>query len=70
MFVCVSFLETTIFTEKFKGEDVLLLRIALIPEFKRLYTVNYTRFCNDYQQSTRTIVASMWITFEESMLLT
>ena len=29
-----------------------------------------TRFPNDNQQSTRTIVASVWINFEESKLLT
>jgi ATP-dependent DNA helicase PIF1 len=44
---------------KFKGEDVLLPRIRMIPkdmsfEFKRLQCA--THFCNDHQQSIKKIV--------------
>lgn len=57
---------------KFKGEEVLLPRIPMIPIYAiriRTFAVpGATRFRNDYQQST--IVASVWIKFGESMLLT
>jgi hypothetical protein len=54
-----NFIEATILNGKFKGEDVLLPRIRMIPtdmsfEFKRLQCA--THFCNDHEQSTKNIV--------------
>lgn len=65
-------IEATILNGKFKGAEVLLPRIPMIPIYAiriRTFAVpGATRFRNDYQQST--IVASVWIKFGESMFLT
>ncbi|GBP30874.1 hypothetical protein EVAR_91615_1 [Eumeta japonica] len=69
-------MEATILTGKFKDENVLLPRVPMIPtdmpfEFKHLpFPLRLALAIIMYQQSTRTIVASVWIKFGESMLLT
>jgi hypothetical protein len=60
---------------KFKGEDVLLPRIPMIPTKYGFRVQTFaiscaTRFCNDHQQSTRTIGKSVWMKFGKTMLLT
>jgi len=68
-------IETTILNGKFKGEDVLIPRIPMIPsdmpfKFKRLqFPINLASAIVK-KQITRSIVANMWIEFRESVFFT